>query len=146
MIEKLMLFPNFKNYRNNENLTLEELRDKSIYYEQNDNLQEAIRNAKIAAINYGIEGIMLYLPLQYRHIYNLYINNELIQQESQKTLALIIFTETEIGKKQYPRSMLNDLEQLKTSLLQITQDKNFILSEAKQIASQMSEAHLIWAT
>ena len=73
MIEKLMLFPNFKNYRNNENLTLEELRDKSIYYEQNDNLQEAIRNAKIAAINYGIEGIMLYLPLQYRHIYNLYI-------------------------------------------------------------------------
>ena len=146
MIEKLMLFPNFKNYRNNENLTLEELRDKSIYYEQNDNLQEAIRNAKIAAINYGIEGIMLYLPLQYRHIYNLYINNELIQQESQKTLALIIFTETEIGKKQYPRSMLNDLEQLKTSLLQITQDKNFILSEAKQIASQMSEANLIWAT
>jgi hypothetical protein len=141
-----MLFPNFKNYRNNENLTLEELRDKSIYYEQNDNLQEAIRNAKIAAINYGIEGIMLYLPLQYRHIYNLYINNELIQQESQKTLALIIFTETEIGKKQYPRSMLNDLEQLKTSLLQITQDKNFILSEAKQIASQMSEANLIWAT
>jgi hypothetical protein len=146
MIGKLMLFPNFKNYRNNENLTLEELRDKSIYYEQNDNLQEAIRNAKIAAINYGIEGIMLYLPLQYRHIYNLYINNELIQQESQKTLALIIFTETEIGKKQYPRSMLNDLEQLKTSLLQITQDKNFILSEAKQIASQMSEANLIWAT
>lgn len=143
MIGKLMLFPNFKNYRNNENLTLEELRDKSIYYEQNDNLQEAIRNAKIAAVNYGIEGIMLYLPLQYRHIYNLYINNELIQQESQKILALIIFTETEIGKKQYPRSMLNDLEQLKTSLLQITQDKNFILSEAKQIASQMSEAHLI---
>ena len=138
MIEKLMLFPNFKNYRNNENLTLEELRDKSIYYEQNDNLQEAIRNAKIAAINYGIEGIMLYLPLQYKHIHNLYSNNEVIQQESQKTLALIIFTETEIGKKKYPRAMLNDLEELKTSLLKITQDKNFILSEAKQIASQMS--------
>ncbi len=136
-IQNFMLFPGFLDDPKTKNLTFPELRAKCNEHSQKGNIQEAIRFAKVAAIHFGLDGIMLYLPLQCQYIHALYNDDEIIQQDSQKTLALIFFAEAQANNKSDKKDILFELEQLKCSLLTITQDKNFIVDQAHQIADEM---------
>jgi hypothetical protein len=136
-IKKQMFFLDAKNYQNTDNLTLSELQAKSSEYKSTGNLKEAIHYAKTAAIHFGVDGMMLYLPIQCEYIHSLHEEGEIIQQDAQKVLALIFFSETNLSSRADSDEALFKLETLKTALLDITEDKDFIVHEAHQIAEQM---------
>lgn len=136
-LKRQMFFIDARNYQNTDNLTLSELQEKSNELKIANNLKEAIYYAKTAAIHFGIEGMMLYLPLQCDLIHAEYEAGEVIQQASQKTLALIFFVEEKLKNQADAHETLSTLESLKNGLLDIIENRDFITREAHHIADEM---------
>jgi hypothetical protein len=119
--------------------SLSDISAKCHQLEESGNLVEAIKCAELASDYYGLEGLLLYLPIRYRQIQILYGDGEIIEQDSQQALTVVFLARKEAERQNRGKEVFDKLDTIEKGLLAITQDVDFIIHEAKEVARMMGK-------